>query len=102
MGALAPALGGLDMSVVSRLIAAVNGMNPDVVVTLANTAGSIQPAAWDALIALAEAGVPAINLAGSKLSMLPISVPAPQPFAESMWGKSAQGGGKGGLFGWGR
>jgi len=58
-------------------------MDPNVVVNLANVAASLTPDAWNALIKLVNLGVPAINLAGSKLNMIPVSVPAPPAFKES-------------------
>ncbi|GBF92102.1 hypothetical protein Rsub_04449 [Raphidocelis subcapitata] len=80
VGALVPALSALKPEVVARLVDSLNGMDPDVLVGLANALASLKPEAWDALIALVNLGVPAINLAGSQLSMLPINVPAPPAF----------------------
>jgi hypothetical protein len=72
-------------------------MDPNVVVNLANVMASLTPETWNALINLVSLGVPAINLAGSKLNMIPIGVPAPQPFKAST--SSGKKSGFGGIFG---
>jgi hypothetical protein len=80
VGALVPALGAAKPATLVKLIDAVNGMDPDVVVGLANTLAMLSPQAWDALIQLASMSVPAINMIGAKLNRIPASPPAPQPF----------------------
>lgn len=89
VGALLPALGALKPATITRLVASVNAMNPDVVVTLANTLAGLTPQTWDALISLVDAGVPAINMAGTKLAMLPIQIDAPAPYSGPSGGDSS-------------
>jgi hypothetical protein len=88
VGALVPALGAVKPATLVKLIDAINGMDPDVLVGLANMMATLSPDVWSALIQLIGMGVPAINLVGAKLNMIPISPPAPQPFS------GGQGGGK--------
>jgi vesicle coat complex subunit len=78
--AATPALTALDAGVAKRLIEAVAAINPDVLVATLNLLANLPSHAWDALIALVDMGVPAINLVGSKLSLLPITVAAPAQF----------------------
>lgn len=81
--AIAPYLSKLDVNVLKRLIPSIAALNPDLLVNTLNLVAGLTPEAWEALLHIVELGVPAINLVGWKLNLLPVSVGAPAPFSQA-------------------
>lgn len=81
--AIAPYLKSLDAASLAKLIPGIAALNPGLLVNAANLAAGLTPETWDALLTVVDLGVPAVNLAGGKIGLIPISVPAPPPFSQS-------------------
>lgn len=79
--ALMPAIAALQPEVGIKLIASVNAMAPDALISVANLATAISPQVWDSLISLVKMGVPALNFMGAQLARLPFDIPAGAPYS---------------------